>query len=276
MALVEAHKNDTMEQKAKIFKDIHDIFGENIKLLVSGAAALDSKVEEGYRNFGINLVQGYGLTESSPVVCVNYFPGKDENKHRCGTIGKALPKVQVKIEEPNEEGIGELMVKGPNVMMGYFGDEEATKETIEDGWLHTGDLCSIDKDGYIYIYGRKKSVIVLKNGKNIFPEEMENLVNKIEGVQESMIYSILNKDEKDENDIRIAARVVYDKDIMKEMYNIEDEKEIYEIINNKIKEINKIMPLYKSIRGLTITQEPFIKTTTGKIKRQENLKFLNK
>ena len=180
MALVEAHKNDTMEQKAKIFKDIHDIFGENIKLLVSGAAALDSKVEEGYRNFGINLVQGYGLTESSPVVCVNYFPGKDENKHRCGTIGKALPKVQVKIEEPNEEGIGELMVKGPNVMMGYFGDEEATKETIEDGWLHTGDLCSIDKDGYIYIYGRKKSVIVLKNGKNIFPEEMENLVNKIE------------------------------------------------------------------------------------------------
>lgn len=277
MALVEAHKNDTMEQKAKIFKDIHDIFGENIKLLVSGAAALDSKVEEGYRNFGINLVQGYGLTESSPVVCVNYFPGKDENKHRCGTIGKALPKVQVKIEEPNEEGIGELMVKGPNVMMGYFGDEEATKETIEDGWLHTGDLCSIDKDGYIYIYGRKKSVIVLKNGKNIFPEEMENLVNKIEGVQESMIYSILNKDAKDESDIRIAARVVYDKDIMKEMYNTEDEKEIYEIINNKIKEINKIMPLYKSIRGLTITQEPlFIKTTTGKIKRQENLKFLNK
>lgn len=276
MALVEAHKNDTMEQKAKIFKDIHDIFGENIKLLVSGAAALDSKVEEGYRNFGINLVQGYGLTESSPVVCVNYFPGKDENKHRCGTIGKALPKVQVKIEEPNEEGIGELMVKGPNVMMGYFGDEEATKETIEDGWLHTGDLCSIDKDGYIYIYGRKKSVIVLKNGKNIFPEEMENLVNKIEGVQESMIYSILNKDAKDENDIRIAARVVYNKDIMKEMYNTEDEKEIYEIINNKIKEINKIMPLYKSIRGLTITQEPFIKTTTGKIKRQENLKFLNK
>ena len=84
-------------------------------------------------------MQGYGLTESSPVVCVNYFPGKDENKHRCGTIGKALPKVQVKIEEPNEEGIGELMVKGPNVMMGYFGDEEATKETIEDGWLHTGD-----------------------------------------------------------------------------------------------------------------------------------------
>lgn len=105
---------------------------------------------------------------------------------------------------------------------------------------------------------------------------MENLVNKIEGVQESMIYSILNKDAKDENDIRIAARVVYDKDIMKEMYNIEDEKEIYEIINNKIKEINKIMPLYKSIRRLTITQEPFIKTTTGKIKRQENLKFLNK
>lgn len=271
MSLVEAHKNDTMEQKAEIFKDIHNIFGGKVKLLISGAAALDSKVEEGYRNFGINLVQGYGLTESSPVVCVNTFPGKDENKHKFGTIGKALNQVQVKIDDPNEEGLGELMVKGPNVMLGYYGNEEATNETLEDGWLHTGDLCTIDDEGFIYISGRKKSVIVLKNGKNIFPEEMENLVNKIEGVNESMIYSIPNKDSKDENDIKVAVEVVWDREIMKELYNTEDEKEVYEIINNKIKEINKTMPLYKAIRGLTITEVPIAKTTTGKIKRYEEL-----
>lgn len=271
MSLVEAHKNDTMEKKAEIFKDIHNIFGGKVKLLVSGAAALDSKVEEGYRNFGINLVQGYGLTESSPVVCVNTFPGKDENKHKFGTIGKALNQVQVKIDDPNEEGLGELMVKGPNVMLGYYGNEEATNETLEDGWLHTGDLCTIDDEGFIYISGRKKSVIVLKNGKNIFPEEMENLVNKIEGVNESMIYSIPNKDSKDENDIKVAVEVVWDREIMKELYNTEDEKEVYEIINNKIKEINKTMPLYKAIRGLTITEVPIAKTTTGKIKRYEEL-----
>ena len=273
MKLVEEHKNDTMEEKKKIFKEIHDVFGGKINLLISGAAALDSKVEEGYRNFGINLVQGYGLTETSPVVCVNTFRGKDENKHKCGTIGKALPGIEVKIEDSNEEGLGELMVKGPSVMIEYYGNPEATKETLEkDGWLHTGDLCRIDDDGYIYISGRKKSVIVLKNGKNIFPEEMENLVNKIEGVSESMIYSVLNKDAIDENDIKIAVEVVYDREIMKEMYNVEKETEIYEIILAKIKEINKAMPLYKSIRGLVLTEEPLARTTTGKLKRYEELK----
>jgi len=272
MSLTKAHENDTMEQKAEIFKDIHAIFGGKVKLFISGAAALDKNVEKGYRDWGINIVQGYGLTECSPVVCVNYFVGKDENNHIYGTIGKALPSVQVKIEDPNEEGLGELMIKAPNVMMEYYGNEEATRETIEsDGWLHTGDLCSIDEDGYIYISGRKKSVIVLKNGKNIFPEEMENLVNKIEGVKESMIYGMPNKDKKDENDIKIYVEAVYDREIMKEMYNTEDEKEIYNIINNKVKEINKTMPLYKAIRGLTITEEAIAKTTTGKIKRYEEL-----
>ena len=273
MKLAEAHKNDTMEEKKAIFKDIHDVFGGKIKLFISGAAALDEKVEEGYRNFGINLVQGYGLTETSPVVCVNIFKGKDENKHKCGTIGKALPNVEVRIDDPNEEGLGELMVKGPTVMLEYYGNPEATKETLEqDGWLHTGDLCKIDEEGYIYISGRKKSVIVLKNGKNIFPEEMENLVNKIEGVSESMIYSVLNKDAIDENDVKIAVEVVYDKEIMKEMYNVEKEQDIYDIILGKIKEINRVMPLYKSIRGLVLTQEPLARTTTGKLKRYEELK----
>ena len=277
MQLVEVHKNDTMAKKAEIFKDIHAIFGGNIKLYVSGAAALDVTVEQGYRNFGINLVQGYGLTEASPVVCANNFEGKDDDNHVYGSIGRAVINGEVKIDNPDEDGLGELLYRGPNVMLEYYQNEEATKETIEsDGWLHTGDLCTIDDNGYIFIKGRKKSVIVLKNGKNIFPEEMEKLVNKIEGVDESMIYPIINKDATDENDIKIGVEVVYNKDIMNEMYNTDNEEQIYNIILNKIKEINKTMPMYKSIRGLLLTQVPISKTTTGKIKRYEELKKINK
>lgn len=273
MKLVEKHKNDTLEERAKVFKDIHAIFGGKMKLFISGAAALDREVEEGYRNFGFNLIQGYGLTETSPIVCANIFEGKDELNHKVGSIGKTLPDVEVKIDDPDEEGLGELLVRGPNVMLEYFENEEATKEAIEpDGWFHTGDVCRIDEEGYIYISGRRKSVIVLKNGKNIFPEEMENLVNKIEGVKESMVYSILNNDAIDENDIKIAVEVVYDKDIMQEMYGVQEEQGIYNIIWNKIKEINKTMPLYKAIRGLTITEEPIARTTTNKLKRFEELK----
>ncbi len=128
--LVEEHKNDTMEQKKEIFKDIHAIFGGKIRLFISGAAALDPKIEQGYRDLGFDLVQGYGLTETSPVVCVNNFPGKIE--HRLGSIGPALSNVQVRIDDPNEEGLGELVVKGPNVMIEYYGNLEATEEVLED------------------------------------------------------------------------------------------------------------------------------------------------
>ena len=274
MQLAKAHENDTMEQKAAIFKEIHMAFGGHVKLFISGAAALDVNVERGFRNFGINMIQGYGLTEASPVVCANETTGKDKDKHVYGSIGKVVINGEAKIDNPNEEGYGELLFRGPNVMLEYYGNEEATNETIDkDGWLHTGDLCKIDDEGYIFIAGRKKSVIVLKNGKNIFPEEMEALVNKIDGVTESMIYPVLNNDASDENDIKIGAEVVYDKAIMKEMYNAEDEEEIYSIINEKIKEINKIMPQYKAIRaGVVITDVPLIKTTTGKIKRYEEIK----
>lgn len=273
MQLAEAHKDDTMEQKAAIFKDIHAIFGGHVKLFISGAAALDINVERGFRNFGINFIQGYGLTEASPVVCANRTATKDENKHVYGSIGKVVINGEAKIDNPDDEGLGELLFRGPNVMLGYYGNEEETAKTIDaDGWLHTGDLCTMDEEGYIFIKGRKKSVIVLKNGKNIFPEEMEALVNKIEGVAESMIYPLPNKDAVDENDIKIGVEVVYNKDIMKEMYDTEDEEKILEIVTSKVKEINKSMPLYKSMRDVKITQVPIIKTTTGKIKRYEELK----
>ena len=154
-------------------------------------------------------------------------------------------------------------------MLGYYQDEEATKEVMEDGWFHTGDLAKIDEDGYIFICGRKKSVIVLKNGKNIFPEEMENLVNKIEGVKESFIFGKQQSDDKE--DIKINVKIVFDREIMKEAYKVESDEEIGKVLSDKIKDINAIMPKYKAIRGMLISEEPLIKTTTNKIKRQANL-----
>ena len=263
--LEEKYKDSTMEEKKEAFKEIHQIFGGNIKLFISGAAALDKNVEETFRKWGINLCQGYGLTETSPVIGV-----ETNNEFRVGSIGKPLPHVKAKIENPDSEGMGELVVKGPNIMLGYFQNEEATKEVLIDNWFYTGDLAYIDEDGYIFIKGRKKSVIVLKNGKNIFPEEMENLVNRIEGVKESFIFGKSNK--KDKDDIKIYVKIVYDKDIVKNAYKVETEQEIYNAINKRIKEINKTMPPYKAIRGVVLTETPLIKTTTSKIKRQEEIK----
>ena len=191
---------------------------------------------------------------------------------RVGSVGKAVPHVEARLEDVNEEGIGELVVKGPNIMLGYFENEEATKEAIIDGWFHTGDLATIDEDGYIFICGRKKSVIVLKNGKNIFPEEMENLVNKITGVKESFIFGKSTK--KDKDDVKIYSKIVFDRDIVKEAYNAYEQEEIYNAINNKIKEINSTMPPYKAIRGIVLSETPLIKTTTSKIKRQEEIKTI--
>ena len=267
--LMEANKDKTMAEKKEIFKDIHNIFGGNIKLFVSGAAALDKEVEEAFRAWGVNLCQGYGLTETSPVI------GVETNENfRVGSIGKPLPHIQARIDDANDEGMGELVVKGPNVMLGYYNDKKATEEVMEDGWFHTGDLAKIDEDGYIFICGRKKSVIVLKNGKNIFPEEMEALVNKIEGVKESFIFGKQQSDDKE--DIKINVKIIFDREIMKEAYKVETDEEIYKVLADKIKEVNKIMPKYKAIRGILISEESLIKTTTSKIKRQANLEVIEK
>lgn len=260
----EKYKNSSMEEKKKVFKDIHDMLGGNIKLLISGAASLDKEIEEKYRNLGLNLVQGYGLTETSPVI------GIGTNKyHKVGSIGKTVPSVEAKVVDCNKEGIGELIVKGPNIMIGYYQNEEATKKAIVDGWFYTGDLARIDEEGYIFICGRKKNVIVLKNGKNIYPEEMENLINKIEGVEESFIYG--KQLSSDKENIKIYAKIVYDEGVVKNAYKVQSKEEIHKEIANKIREINSLMPKYKAIRGFSLTKEPLIKTTTNKLKRQQNL-----
>ena len=263
----EKYKNLPIEQRKEKFTEVQEMLGGNIKLFISGAAALEYSVEKEYRLLGFNLVQGYGLTETSPVVAVG------SNKyHKVGSIGKSVPSVEAKLIDINNEGVGELLVKGPSVMLGYYNDKEATQKVFEDGWFCTGDLAKIDEEGYIFICGRKKSVIVLKNGKNIFPEEIENLVNRIEGVNESFIFGKQIAENKD--DIKINVKVVINKERVKDVYKVETEEEIYNAIHMKIKEINKIMPQYKAIRGMIITEEPLIKTTTNKLKRKENLKIV--
>ncbi len=265
----EQYRNASLEERKKVFQEIHAMLGGNVKLLISGAASLEAGIEEKYRLLGFNLVQGYGLTETSPVVAMG-----NKKYHKIGSIGKAVPSVKVKIVNPNSEGIGELIVQGPNVMMEYYGNRADTKKALVDGWFYTGDLARIDEEGYIFICGRKKSVIVLKNGKNIFPEEMENLINRIEGVEESFVFG--KQMSEDKNDIKIFAKLVYQQEIVETTYKVQGEEKIYQAMNEKIREINKTMPHYKSIKGIILTQEPLIKTTTNKIKRQNNLDLIRK
>ena len=261
----EKYKDSSMEKKKEVFKEIHDLLGGNIKLFISGAASLEPSIEEKFRRLGFNMVQGYGLTETSPVVAIG-----NKKYHKTGSIGKCVPSDEVKLLDVNKDGIGELAVKGPNVMLEYYENKEATEKVLKDGWFQTGDLARIDEEGYIFICGRKKSVIVLKNGKNIFPEEMETLINKEDGVEESFIFG--KPISKDPNDIKIFVKIVYNK----EGFEGKTETEIKEYFNEKIKSINKTMPHYKAIRGIIISDKPLIKTTTNKIKREKNLEQIIK
>lgn len=251
--------------KRKVFKQIIDQLGGKLRLIISGAAGLDKDVWKAFNELGIKVIQGYGLTESSPVVAAENFKyGKQ------GSIGFPLYGVEVKIFDKNEEGIGELAVKGPNVMLGYYNDEVATEETFRDGWLLTGDLAYIDKEGFIFITGRKKNVIVLKNGKNIYPEELEMLVNKLPIVKDCMVFG-----KPKDDDVVLSIKVQYDEEYVKENYSDLDEEKLNEILWEQIKQINRTMPTYKYIKNLIITKEDFIKTTTAKIKRHEEMKKIN-
>lgn len=254
--------------RRKIFKDIHEMLGGKVRLFINGAAALDPVVEQGFNDIGINMAQGYGLTETSPVLAAgNGLP----KYSRIGSVGRAFPSVELKIEDPDENGIGEVVAKADSVMIEYYGNEEATKEAIIDGWFHTGDLGYFDKDKFLYITGRKKTVIVLKNGKNIYPEEIEGLIGRIDGVKESFVFGVpsMNNDEKES---KINAEIVYDEERINEILGNTDEEKIKEYLWENVKEINKTMPAYKYIREIIVTKEELIKTTTQKVKRHEEIK----
>ena len=254
-----------IDRRRKIFDDIHQNLGGNLRLFVAGAAAFDPEIEKNLNDLGIETYQGYGATESSPVIAAEH-----RTCAKSGSVGKLMPSVQGKLVDVNENGIGEFAIKGPSIMMGYYNNEEATKETLVDGWYYTGDLGYFDKDDYLFITGRKKNVIVLKNGKNVYPEELEDLVNKLPGVKESFVFGRENKE--DPADLKLSCKVVYDKNIMKNAFGLEDEEDIKNKIWKDIKEINKTMPKYKYIKELLVTTKEFEKTTTLKIKRFEEIK----
>ena len=253
-----------IDLRKQLFKEVHESLGPKLRLVVTGGAALDPETEKGFNDLGFDVEQGYGLTETAPVIAA-----ETPKCRRLGSIGKKFPSVEVKIDNPDEEGIGELMAKGPSIMLGYYENEEATKDALDaDGWFHTGDLARIDKDGFIYISGRKKSVIVLNNVKNVFPEEIETLLNKVEGIKESFVY----EKKEDDGDVKVCVKIVYDKQLIKELYNIEGEEKIKEFLWKKVKDVNRLMPKYKYVREMIISEEELIKTTTLKIKRHEEMK----
>jgi long-chain acyl-CoA synthetase len=252
--------------RRKLFKEIIDNLGGKLRFVISGAASIDTKVIEDFNDLGITTIQGYGLTETSPVLI-----GENEFCIKHGSVGFPLCNIDIKIDNPNENGIGEIIAKGPNVMLGYYNNEEATNEVLIDGWFHTGDLGYIDNDGYIFVTGRKKNVIVLKNGKNIYPEELESLINNLIYVSECMVFGLPKDD-----DLLLSAKIVYNKDYIKETYPNISEKDLYDIIWNDIKKINSTLTNFKHIKNIIITDEPMIKTTTAKIKRfQEIEKIIN-
>ncbi len=255
--------------RRKLFKDIINELGGHMRFVISGGAPLDKKVAKGFNELGINLVQGYGLTETAPVISA-----ENDRKVRYGSIGVPMDNVEVEFENKDENGIGELKVKGPNVMLGYYENEEATNEVLKDGWFYTGDLGYMDKDGYIFITGRKKDMIVLKNGKKVFPEELEILVNRLDEVAECMVFGMPDKNDK--NDIKLSVKIVYNKEYVKEKYPNMEQEELRKIIWEKIKEINKTFPPYKYIKNMILTDKELIKTTTQKIKRNEELKEIKK
>lgn len=246
-----------IDVRRKIFKNIIDELGGKLRFVISGAAALNKQVGDDFNAFGIYTVQGYGLTETSPVVAA-----EDEKTLGHGTVGKPLFNVKVKIDNKDKDGIGEIAVKGPSVMLGYYEDEEATNEVLKDGWFYTGDLAYYDEHHCIKITGRKKSVIVLKNGKNIYPEELENLISELPYVAENMVFGYPKGD-----DLIVSAKIVYNKEFFKGISKDEIESKIWD----DIKEINAGLTKFKYIKKIIVTDEPMIKTTTAKVKRFEEI-----
>lgn len=250
--------------RRKMFKPIIDQLGGHLRFFINGAAPIDPVVAQGLNDFGILTVNGYGLTETAPTIASESY------RHlKAGSVGKLMPNVEAKIIDPNDEGIGELVVRGDNVMIGYYDDDAATNEVLIDGWFHTGDLAYFDEEGYLFITGRKKNVIVMKNGKNVFPEEIENLVNILPYVSESMLFT-----RHKHNDIVLWLKVVYDSAYLKE-HSITLE-ELEQKFQKDLDGINDTMPAVKRVHRYFLSDRPTIKTTTQKTKRNVEIEEINK
>lgn len=257
-----AEKVGWKSSKKLVFRELHNQFGGAIRLFIAGAAAPDPKVAKGLREFGFNFIQGYGLTETSPILALNQL-----DNFKDMAAGLPLKNVQLKINNPNPEGIGEVFAKGPSVMLGYYKNPQLTKEVFEGEWFKTGDLGFIDSDGFLHLVGRKKNMILSRTGENVYPEEIEDIINRSPFIMESLVYG----EENEKHDEIIAAQIVTDADAFIE-YSEQNKAEINDdlirkIIDEEIKKVNRQLPLYKQIRKFYIRTEEFEKTTTQKIKR---------
>ena len=256
-----------IDLRKKLFKPVLKQFDEYLRVVLYGAAPMDKATIEWYNDLGIELIQGYGLTESSPVLTA-----ESSERKRPGSIGIPLKNVEIKIDNPDKDGVGEILAKGPNIMLGYYENEEETKKALQDGWLHTGDYGYIDEDGFIFITGRQSDIIVLRNGKNIYPQEIEFLINKLPYVEENMVYAR----NKSKTDTLLCAKIVYNKDNLVDHFGEKTQKEYEKLVWEDIKKINKDLPTFKHIKEIILTDEPLEKTTTQKVKRFVELKKLEK
>ena len=256
------YKNLPFIIKKVVKSKVKNTLGGRLRVFIVGAAAANPNIIADFKDLHLNTLQGYGLTECSPLVAGNTdFFQKDD------AAGLPIPNVEYKIDSPNEEGVGEILVKGPNVMLGYYEDEEKTKQIIIDGWFHTGDLGRVDENGYLYITGRCKSVIVTKNGKNIYPEEVEYYLNDNPLISEAMVLGIQKDD-----DMYVNAQIYPNIEAITEYLkgSVPTKEEIWKIISDAVSSVNKMLPNYKHIKSFGIRDKEFEKTTTQKIKRYGN------
>lgn len=264
ISLTNGLKNLGIDVKRKVFKDIYENLGGRLRIMVSAAAPIDPKVGKWVQDIGILFLQGYGLTETAPIAALT--PDYDP---RVGSAGKSVVWDEIKINEPNENGEGEIWIKGKTVMLGYYEDPEATAAVMNDGWFNSGDIGYMDEDGFIYITGRSKNVIVTQNGKNIYPEEIEGLLAHVEEIEECMVYG---KEVAGEKELIITARVIPNYDRIEELHGEDlSEEEIYKLIWEQIKQVNRKLSNYKTIKKLEIKTDKFEKTSTMKIKRYAEL-----
>ena len=265
MQITNALKNVGVDIKKTVFKEIYENLGGKLRFVVSAAAPIDPKVGKWMQDLGIIFLQGYGLTETAPIAALT--PQYDT---RVGSAGKAVTCAELKIDNPNEKGEGEVLIKSETLMLGYYEDQKATDEVIEtdeegNRWFHSGDVGYLDKDGFLYITGRIKNVIVTQNGKNIYPEEIELMLGNIPEIKECMVYG---KEIEGEKELIITAKVIPNlEEIQKEHKGELTDEQIHDIIWEKIKEVNHKLTSYKAIKKLEIKKDEFAKTTTMKIKR---------
>lgn len=253
-----------VDVKRKVFKEILDNLGGNIRIIVSAAAPIDGKIGKWVEDIGIKFLQGYGLTETAPIAALT----PEYEASRYASTGLAVKDTDIKVVNPNEEGEGELLIKGPTVMLGYYEDEEATAAVMKDGYFCSGDIGRIDEDGFIYITGRSKNVIVTQNGKNIYPEEIELMLGDIAEISECMVYGKEESEKAENKELIITAKIIPNYEKIEELHGKDlSEDEIKKIIWGKVKEVNKKLTSYKAVKQIEIKKDEFEKTTTMKIKR---------